>query len=615
MDSAFIEMSFPDILSSYLPNLENINIGYIEFLIHMGDRGITLPNINNPASIGRYSKNVTVNGMLTLDVDHLVGAEAKLDSNRKILTIRFPVDNEKLMDGKSLYIGYTRPINNDSIWADTKVIVNVQYSHNPPEKPTSLSPEKSVLNPRTPIVFSWDNKYNQTKFRIRYKIDSGAYYYIERASEKKNFEMPADTIKSSLGTLFWSVQTAGEEGVYSDWTDTYFELGTATQVPPIISSPKGDFLYGNIPILFEWNFIANTIEKQALFELEYTLDKNITTKTIKGTTAETNYLLEHNHNSSTTGKWRVKVTNNYGEQSEWAEWEEFNIVGIPPIPQIIDVTNTNRPIISWNSREQAAYQIVVKDIYEEIVFDSDVVLDEISREYKLVGLLPNGKYRFELTILNAYNIASPTATFTLWIKPEPIEVPTIVVHEDDYYVLVSSDVLDGQVLRNGHHIGNLVNGQFYDYTGENKRLYNYMVRNIVDDVYGDSESVSAKVNFMYGTIALLSKPDEFIKLHMSLNDLPEQSINIQQHSSSHSIDGLPYPVFEYGEQTTETITISYFMWQVKEVRKLIEAKEELIYRDDNAEVFIGNVTGLNYNRLFFGDDFSFVLTKTRDAYE
>ena len=497
-----------------------------------------------------------------------------------------------------------------------KAYIEVEYAFNPPESSKSLAPNKETINPRKPIRFSWDNKYTQTKFELQYRVGTGAWKSETESTSNKFYVMPYNTITASEGVLEWRVRTAGESGVYSDWETASFELAVEAMQDPRIVTPSGDYIESSRPIRFEWQFVANAFEEQVSYELEYTLDKTLPkTTTVKGTTSDTFYVLEHDYNASTVGKWRIRVTNNYEEVSGWTDWAEFNIMGAPPIPQILEVSNTNIPTMKWNSKEQEVFEVLIYDSEDVEVYNSKRIIGVEVREFTPNITLTNGKYKFVLRVYNKYNVASPQAEYTIVINPEAIEPPTISVHEDDYCVLIKSNVLDARVYRNEYHIGDLVNGEFYDYTGANNKLYNYKVRQVVNGVYSDSQSLSAKVNFTYDTLALLKKPNEYIKLDKSLNDLPEQQVNRTYDAAQHRLDGRKYELTEFSGLVRETIAIQYFVWFAEEVQKLLDANEEMIYRNTRGMVFIGTSLGLGYNQIIFGDDASFVMSKSRDEYD
>lgn len=504
----------------------------------------------------------------------------------------------------------------DALSSDNAPYIDVEYAFNPPENSKSLAPNKETVNPRKPIRFSWDNKYTQTKFELQYRIGAGTWKSETESTSNKFYIMPYNTIMESEGVLEWRVRTAGESGVYSDWETASCELAVEAMQDPRIVTPSGDYIESSRPIRFEWQFVANAFEEQVSYELEYTLDKTLPkTTTIKGTTSDTVYILEHDYNASTVGKWRIRVTNNYDEISEWTDWAEFNIMGAPPIPQIIEVSNTNIPTMKWNSKEQEVFEVLIYDSEDVEVYDSKRIIGVEIREFTPNITLTNGKYKFVLRVYNKYNVASPQAEYTTIINPEAIEPPTISVHDDDYCVLIKSNILDARVYRNEHYIGDLVNGEFYDYTGANNKLYNYKVRQIVNGVYSDSQSLSAKVSFTYDTLALLKKPNEYIKLDKSLNDLPEQQVNRTYDAAQHRLDGRKYELTEFSGLVRETIAIQYFVWFAGEVQKLLDANEEMIYRNTRGMVFIGTTLGLGYAQKIFGDDASFVMSKSRDEYD
>lgn len=486
--------------------------------------------------------------------------------------------------------------------------LEVEYEYNPPIPPKSLVPNGGTYNPRTPIRFSWNSEINQTRFELQYKVNSGSWKTITRTSKDRYYEMPENTIAESEGKLYWRVRVAEESGVYSDFVDASFILGAVKQAPPRLIAPIGTYQENNKPVVFEWYFISDTLEKQKSWELQYSKGDSTSWETIKGDGEIERATLDVKDWDSMVIRWKMRVTNDFGDTSEWTEIQKFQIIGAPPIPQILGVSNSNMPLITWNSREQEIYQIqITRD--GEIVYDT---LKKVSKEKKhqVTKILQDDKYICKLIVYNAFSVASPVAEFTFIINSEGLELPEIKVLNGEYYVTVISESENATVLRDGVRIGSIKDGAFKDYTGRNNVLHRYQVVDFKDGSYSSSIEKAGKIHFFKNSISTLNEPEKYLKIYYMLDGHLSSNIDLSYEMSSIFIDGRKYPVFEVGNCETEIKSIKFYTSNYVDFARLISQKEEILYREANGTNFIGMVTGISIEENVHGYIVSFSLMKT-----
>ena len=580
-----------------LNKLENITISRMSFHFNNfapgGYKFYTLNNLNDPLS--SYTLHLT-NGW-----------------NRIELNVDNSTDKIQFLNTASSDRYRTDYLNGNA----HNYYVSIDYSHNPPVAPTNLAPDNSTQNPRTPIRFTWNSRINQIAYQLQYQLNGGAWTTVSRTATDRYYELPAGTITATSGIVNWRVRVAEIAGVYSDYVNASFTLGTTEIQRPQLSYPVSDYLRSAKTVNFSWVFIPNTIETQTAFELQYKIEGGVW-QTVSETTDRENKDITLNIDESKTVEWRLRCKNQFDEWTNWTETAQFQVIGSPPIPQILNVTNTNKPNITWQSRDQELFRVEILDD-EGVVFDSGKVVGVGTRNYKVPIDLENGKYFIRLTTFNIYDVESPTVEYTHVIEPTAITKPSISLFESRFCVLVRSNVIDGTVLRDGKVIGKLKDGEFEDYSGVNKKVYDYKIRTYQNDVFADSEVKSGRVNFGYhNTLALVDDLEDFMLLSYDLEGDPQKSVNLNLESELIQLDGRKYSVVEVGEHEEETKNFSCFLDSKKDLDKLIslvKSKEYVLFRDTRENNFEGFIQSLSYTYHTFGYKINFIITRTGDFYD
>ncbi len=495
--------------------------------------------------------------------------------------------------------------------------LEIEYEYKLPESAETLNPNSITVNTRTPIRFSWNSKIEQKAFEIQYRVNGSTWQSITKTTSERFYDMPAGTIRESSGTVEWKVRVMEESGVYSDWTEATFTIGTVPQPVPRLSSPVGDYIKNGKPITFEWDFVKNTVEEQKAYEIEVSLPNE--TKTIKGTSSRTSHTVDLKITDSIVVYWKMRVQNNFDDWSDWTERVSFQTIGIPPAPQIMSIDNSNRPTVKWNSREQEAFKLSVEDMKGNVVFETKDILGATTREFKIDKVIPNGKYLFKLSILNAYAIYSEITEYTHIIEPTPIEKPTIIIYKSNYFVEITSDYLEGEVLRDGKVIGKLKDGKFRDYTGANYKTYSYQVRTFKDDVVGLSDKKGCVTEFgEFNTLATVDKLSDFFLIKYGLNESIKKVYSFEVQGSAISLEGKKYPFYEFDNHARASFNLSFYlesMDQVIKLQSLVEKKKEFLLRENRGTNRQGTIQGVNVEYDVLGYLVTCTLIITGEDYE
>ena len=356
--------------------------------------------------------------------------------------------------------------------ANYKPYLEIVYDDIPPEPPTSLYPETITLNPRDVIKFSWlhNSKENlqQKGFTLQYSTNGGSTWTtISRTTSNQYYDMPANTLPTT-GTVMWRVKTLDSNDSESEYSTASFTLGIVPQKAPIPISPISQYLDENKPIRFEWSFTGGSAtETQSKFDLQYSTNggSSWTTKTV--TTPNTFYELPEKTFSGGNVTWRVRTYNNWNEVSPWSENKSFTVIGSPPIPLISSVSNSARPMVTWQSTNQHLYELqILKD--NKIIFETGTIPSTSDRSFKIPIYLEDGNYLVKLRIANEYNLYSAWAEKSFIISTVKPTKPIMSIYSSDYSVTIKTlnTSLKTLVYRDNILIGEVINNNFADYTGE-----------------------------------------------------------------------------------------------------------------------------------------------------
>lgn len=536
-------------------------------------------------------------------------------------TIQDPDKSEKNIYGWDIACFFEDSIENEFYWyyvdGDNRPYFEFEYQFKAPEKPGSLVPSGDVINPRGEILFTWNTKTSQNAFELRYKTNDTSWVTVRRDTSTRSYTLAENTIKDKEGTVDWEVRVKDLSGKWSDWSSSYFVLGVLPQEPPIQIAPKGDFVKSGDPILFEWAFVASSSEKQKSFELQYSFN-NEPWETVSEITDRNNYLLTDTKGLiSSVGRWRIKVTNSFDEVSEYSDIATFQIIGAPTPPQITKISDTSYPLVEWQTKEQESYYLKIYDKNNMQVFDSGLIVS-YEKKYKVPKFLPSGKYIFSLTVVNIYGIPSEPTEYTFIISEKEIEKPTFRLFKSNYYIKIFSDIENGKVIRNNQEIGDLIDGEFYDYSIANNKVYEYKVLKLIDGNGRYSDTKAVKTNFVANTIALVSNLEDFILLKWNIDDKPTRQSSYEIEKSEIQILGREYPIIEYGDYKNEVYNYQFTVdiETLNRMKNIVYSKEEILFRDYYGTNIVGDISDFSVSKLKIDKyQISFKIIRTSDNYE
>ena len=497
----------------------------------------------------------------------------------------------QLMREPRVYVGdylYTNSFNERTAENTTpKILVSPEYLPyleitwipTPPSKPTSLAPSNQVVNPRQDIRLSWSSTEYQTRCLLKYRVDDGNWVTVDKQSKLRYHIIPAGTISKNTGVLEWNVQVWGQDSdSASDVGSAICELGILPQKPPVLLRPVGDYVKGLGEITFEWAFITNGIEKQKSFEISYQIGDGAW-KTVNGQGTENKVSVKETVTGSAIAQWKMRVTNDYGDVSDWTETAQFSIVGVPAIPQILTITSDGNPLVTWAASDQSSFRLTVYDAGETKIYDSGNLISR-DQAFRIPADLLPGQYKFRLSVRNAFGIESPVAELVSSVAPASIPAPEIEVFDGNRYCTVYGPA-GAEVYRDGELIGEIKETFLHDYSGVNHKAHEYHL--LVRDGYNFVTSASAigACHFIGDTLALASDPASMAILDETTESNDKRKEMVQVVSVELLLDGRSLPLFEFGEHESVVFERSYYVdpEQLDVLRSFLRKRETLLYRD------------------------------------
>ncbi len=499
--------------------------------------------------------------------------------------------------------------------ASNQPYVVITYDDIPPDPPKSLYPADIMLSGRNIIRFAWfhnsKDSLPQTGFTLQYTLDGVTWTTITQETANQYYDLPANTLPTS-GTVTWRVKTRDTNYTESEYSASVFTIGIPPQKAPVLVAPIGQYVEANKTTRFEWVFVGGSdIETQSKYDLQYSVNGGIDWITITESTSRPYSDLPANTLPTGNITWRVRTCNEWTEVSPYSDTRSFTVIGSPAMPLITTITNTARPIVTWQSADQHIYELqVLKD--NNVLYNSGKKPSTSEKAFKVPMFLDDGQYIARLRVANEYNLFSGVAEKAFIISTVKPQKPEIELFNEQYCIVINSySEHDTYVYRDGIEIGKLENNRFHDYTCENKKEHIYFIRVVHDDTFNDSVKAIGVCDFTGSTLALASEPNNFLKLKNGWNKEPDEPTRKAVTGSMQYYDGRKYPVAEYGEFSSKNKSLSFFIKTLEEIEKLekmIESREVFLLRGKRN--IYGAILSVDHVNNLFGYEISFSIEQT-----
>lgn len=306
-----------------------------------------------------------------------------------------------------------------------------------------------------------DEQYAVESGTLRYKV-SGASSWTSINFTGNSVTIPANTLSSGQ-TYNMDATVVTDDG--TSVSVTFNDVSTVDATPTVTGvSPNGTVGYGNVA--FTWLYAITTGTPQSAYELRYKVDEGAYVSTGKVMSSATQAIV--NIPTSGTVAWSVRAYNQDDVASDWSSDLTFVNVAPPQAPTITSISATSRPVITWSSADQIAYQVQILN-NGEVLEDSGMIYSG-SSTYTSNNYYPDGSYLVKVRIVNLYGRTSDWASneftvastltappFTLSSTPDGVQITITTSGAFSTYYIQRDGVTIAQT--DGNYIDRFGNGE------------------------------------------------------------------------------------------------------------------------------------------------------------
>lgn len=347
------------------------------------------------------------------------------------------------------------------------------------------------------------------------------------------------TVTDNLG------QTASTAWSSFDTRDT---IPTATA-----DEPSGNLLDGDQPISFHWTHINESGSAQVMAVLQKSTDGSTWSELARIYNSANEYIAPAGTFTSGTWFWRVRTYNRDGVTGVFSDAASFVVVSAPNTPKVI-VQAYPRPLITWQTNEQSAYQIQLDTEIDTTDYGS-------GKSWRSPVYLDDGLHVARVRVQNSYGIWSEwgSATFTV-SHPTNVSKVTLVVDADHRAELswsYAGSWTEFVIYRNGVAIAKTTD---YSYTDDySVGTVRYQVRACASDgTYNYSISNEVTVSVMPETVMLSALGSgKWLFLTLSAAQHRTNTIKASRTFSLTHLSGRKFPEAELTEFCDRSISVSY----------------------------------------------------------
>ena len=409
---------------------------------------------------------------------------------------------------------------------------------------------------------------------------SGYARAITATGDKQTSSTTYVTVRELVPThviLTYGVNTddAATDGAYNIiYADI---MPTATPI-----RPNKEYVAVDEQIEFEWSHSVDSGTDQTQADLQYSLNGGAwdTLAVVVGDSQTTT--IPADTLPAGNLRWRVRTYNSDGVYGEWSDPVAFVGVGKPPAPTISSISQSSRPVVSWQSTGQFGYQVrLLKD--DEVIEDSEETAGTV-KQYKLRGFYPNGSYTIAVRIKNASGEWSgySTLAFTLAVTPPATPTLTATAIQNAARLTLSTAAEHAYLLRDGVMIADVTGLSVYDdYAALGLTAYTLRAVDSSDN-YADSATAYVTVSVAAPVLAAVDAMNETVPLKLTLNGPRRLSKTRSRGVSIQHYAGRKLPLATYSGFSDEAYTLSVAFLSITEcdaLYDLLDRMQTLLYRD------------------------------------
>lgn len=417
-----------------------------------------------------------------------------------------------------------------------------------------------------------------------------------------SYTAPANTFAAGEYEYRFSVTDNLGQTVYTAWSsfDTRDTVSTATA-----DEPSGNLLDGDQPISFRWTHINESGSAQTKAELQKSADGSTWTALTTVTGAANEYAAPAGTFASGTWFWRVRTYNLDNAAGAWSDAASFVTVSAPSTPKVI-VQASPRPLITWQTNEQSAYQIQLDTAVDTTDYGS-------GKSWRSPVYLDDGLHVARVRVQNSYGVWSEwgSATFTVSHTASGSVVLTVDAdHRAELSWSYAGSWTEFVIYRNGVAIAKTTD---YSYTDDySVGTVRYQVRACASDgTYNYSLSNEATVSVMPETVMLSALGSgNWLFLRLSAAQHRTNTIKASRTFSLTHLSGRKFPEAELTEFCDRSISVSYATDDVAE-KAALEALmgSPVCLKTPGGKMVIGILDTLSETESMFYSSYSFAVSQ------
>lgn len=476
-------------------------------------------------------------------------------------------------------------------------------------------PTSGFINKKIPNIFQWeitqtssvdDIGQKSAVFRWR-ETGQSTIHALNVTGSKTEITVPANTFTGN--SIQWQVQVTSDDnitGVMSDW----MTLTTADSVPSAFPvSPVDAYVDGSKDALFRWRHSVSTGTPQSRYELQYSSDSGQTWIDLASdVTTQTSTIIPADTFPAGRLIWRVRTANSEGVWSNWSSPANIIVRAAPQQP-VLGVSRVSpRPLFAWQSTGQSSWRLAIFQNGEEIYDTGEVPGDD--KRFQMPEYLPNGSYEARLWVKNLYELQSQAAVVSFAIAMEEVPSPELEVQAKENKALLSisgGGFTRYYIFRDDVMVHKIyAPGVWEDYAACGN--HTYWVRGVMsNDTFADSNRVHIWVPVLFAQLSDTEDLSHPISLKCRRGEYPLLEGEIMPQGKSTFFAGRQYPLYEFAENLSEPLSMSFSYRNRKDFEKLaqmVKERRSLLYRDYRGERRYLAVTGIRYTVGAVSWDFS-----------
>lgn len=365
-----------------------------------------------------------------------------------------------------------------------------------------------------------------------------------------SYTVPANTFSAAEYEYCFTVTDNLGQTASTAWSsfDTRDTISTATA-----DEPSGTLCDGDQPINFLWTHINESGSPPTGAELQKSNDGNTWSTFLKRTTSVIGYKCPAGSFTSGTWFWRVRTYNLDNVAGAWSDAASFVVVAAPSTPKVI-VKAAPRPLITWQTNEQSAFQIQLDTGIDTTDYGS-------GKSWRSPVYLDDGLHVVRVRVQNSYGIWSEwgSATFTVSHSTNVAKVTLVVDvdHRAELSWIYTGSWTNFVIYRDGVAIAKTTEFSYTD--NYSVGTVSYQVRACASDgTYNYSLSNEVTVSVMPETVMLSALGSgEWLFLRLSTAQHRTNTIKASRTFSLTHLSGRKFPEAELTEFCDRSISVSY----------------------------------------------------------